>query len=264
MFGDVPFELLALAALSVTSVHAWGENGLRPPLFWWQMMIVVVTSSAWSALLLTAGWRTDLGTALWVTVAASSMVYAMAAARWGFAQKISPLLMPYLSVLGVLGSMVRGDPMPMADAAPSIWLDVHIVLSVAVSGILTVTAVTALCVVLQERALKLKSSNRLSAMLPSVSDSEHLSGLLLAVAEILLGVGLLTGMTIQYYESGHLLQLDHKTLLSVTAFVLIGALFIGHRVCGVRGRIAARVVLTAYLLIMLAYPGVKFVTQILM
>lgn len=264
MFSDVPFELLALAALAVTSIHAWGDNGLRPPLFWWQMVIVVVTSSAWVTLLLTAGWRTDFGTTLWAITAVSAMAFALVAARWPFAQRISPLLMPYLTLLGVLGSMVRGEPHAMNEAAPWLWLDLHIVIAVAVSGFLTITAVTSLCVALQERALKTKTSGRLSALLPSVNDAEHLSGVLLALVEVLLGIGLISGMAIEYYETGHVLKLDHKILLSVSAFILIGLLFIGHRVCGVRGRIAARVILTAYLLIILAYPGVKFVTQILL
>ena len=73
-----------------------------------------------------------------------------------------------------------------------------------------------------------------------------------------------TGMATLYSESGMILRLDHKTILSGAAFVLIGALMLGHRICGVRGRIAARVVLLAYLLVILASPGVKFVTQVLL
>jgi len=264
MVSDFPFELLALAALGVTSFHAWKQGGLRPPLFWWQMVIVVVTSTVWAGLLLTAGWRTDFGTALWAIAAASSIAFAIIAYRWTFAQKLTPLLMPYLTVLGLLGSMVRGEPHPMNDAAPPLWLDLHITIAVTVMGLLTITAVSALSVALQERALKKKTSGSLSALLPSVNDAETLSGILLALAQLMLGIGLLSGMAIEYYETGHFLQFDHKTLLSIMAFVLIGLLFIGHRICGVRGRIAARVVLTAYLLLMLASPGVKFVTQVLM
>ena len=265
MFSDVPFELLALASLGVTSVHAWGEQGMRPALFWWQMFLTIATSACWSALLLTGGWQTDFGTTLWVTVAASACAYTLVAARWDFAQKLAPLLMPFLTLLGALGSMLRGDPHPLPDNGAALWwLDLHIVIAVAVSGVLTVAAVSALSVALQERALKTKTSGRLSALLPSVNDAETLAGLLLGMVQILLGIGLISGMAIQYAETGSLLRFDHKTLLSVMAFVLIGLLLIGHRVCGVRGRVAARVVLTAYLLLMLAYPGVKFVTQILL
>ena len=265
MLTDVPFELLALAALGVTSLHAWDAQGLRPPLFWWQMMIVVVTSAAWSALLIDTGWQVDFGTTLWVTVAASAAFFTLVSLLWPFAQQVSPLLMPFLTALGVLGSSLRGgEPHPMTDGSTPLWLDLHIVIAVAVSGILTVAAVASLGVALQERALKTKSLGRLSSLLPSVNDAEQLAGKLLALVQVLLGIGLLSGMALQFAETGQLLRFDHKTLLSVSAFVLIGLLFIGHRVCGVRGRMAARVVLTAYLLILLAYPGVKFVTQFLL
>ena len=264
MLTDVPFELLALAALGVTSLHAWDPDGLHPPLFWWQMLIVVVTSAAWTALLIDTGWQVDFGTTLWVTVGASAAVFTLVSLLWPFAQRLAPLLMPFLTVLGVLGSSVRGDPHAMADGTPPLWLDLHIVIAVGVSGILTVAAVASLGVALQERSLKNKTLGRLSNLLPSVNDAEQLAGKLLALVEVLLGVGLFSGMALQFAQTGQLLRLDHKTLLSISAFVLIGLLFIGHRVCGVRGRIAARVVLTAYLLILLAYPGVKFVTQFLL
>ena len=79
--------------------------------------------------------------------------------------------MPYLTILGVLGTLVRGEPHAMMDAAPPVWLDLHITIGVLVTGLLTVTAVTALGVALQERALKKKTSGSLSALLPSVNDS---------------------------------------------------------------------------------------------
>jgi ABC-type uncharacterized transport system permease subunit len=41
-------------------------------------------------------------------------------------------------------------------------------------------------------------------------------------------------------------------------------LLILHHYSGLRGRRAARLVLLAYLLLTLAYPGVKFVTDILL
>jgi len=91
-----------------------------------------------------------------------------------------------------------------------------------------------------------------------------LSERLLILSEIVLGLGLATGMALEYLESGSLWKFDHKTLLSLLAFLLIGALLTGRRVCGVRGQIAARVILSAYLLLFLAFFGVKFVQQVLL
>jgi ABC-type uncharacterized transport system permease subunit len=52
--------------------------------------------------------------------------------------------------------------------------------------------------------------------------------------------------------------------LSLTAFVVILGLLLAHHISGLRGRSAARFVLLAYLLMTLGYPGVKFVTDILL
>src|SRR3546814_14961247 len=59
-------------------------------------------------------------------------------------------------------------------------------------------------------------------------------------------------------------MLSHKTLLAVLAFVVIAVLLLLHYRSGLRGRRAARIVLVAYLLLPLAYPRVKFVTDVLL
>ena len=84
-------------------------------------------------------------------------------------------------------------------------------------------------------------------------------GLIVLIAE----VGLATGMALQYEETGQVLPLNHKTVLTLAAFVVIGALLIAQRRAGVRGRRAARLVLLGYLLLTLGYPGVKFVSEVL-
>ena len=71
-------------------------------------------------------------------------------------------------------------------------------------------------------------------------------------------------MALQYGETGTLLVLDHKTILTITAFAVIGGLLIAHFKTGLRGRKAARIVLLAYLLLTLGYPGVKFVTDVIL
>ena len=46
-------------------------------------------------------------------------------------------------------------------------------------------------------------------------------------------------------------------------FAVIVVLWLVHVRTGIRGRRAARYILAAYLLITLAYPGVKFVTDVI-
>ena len=74
----------------------------------------------------------------------------------------------------------------------------------------------------------------------------------------------MSGMALLYQETGAPWRFDHKSLFSAAAFLVIGALLIARARSGVRGRAAARLVLVAYLLLILAYIGVKFVREILL
>jgi ABC-type uncharacterized transport system permease subunit len=144
------------------------------------------------------------------------------------------------------------------------WLLVHIVLSVAAYALATAAAVAGVSVFLQERALKAKRPTRLTEILPSVADSERLQIGLLTAACVVLGVDILSGMAVELVSSGQLMRFSHKTLLTMLAFLMIAGLLVLHHRTGVRGRRAARLVLLAYLLLTLGYPGVKFVTDVLM
>ena len=81
---------------------------------------------------------------------------------------------------------------------------------------------------------------------------------------IVLALGLASGAGAQYFIDGSLVHLDHKIVLSLLTFVVLLALLAAHFWIGIRGRRAARIVLLAYLLITLAYPGVKFVTDVVL
>lgn len=253
----------ALASLLPAAIVPLRGGAGRDASFWAVVGLAVAGTAAFAMALVSGAWQTDLGTALWCSIAVSTMLFAATAGASPASWRLAPLLMPYLVVMGVLASVVRGEPRPMVGGAPAIWVDLHIIVSVLTYALLTLAAVASLAVFLQERALKRKRPTRLTRMLPAVTEGERLAGRLLMATELVLGLGVATGMATQYFESGALLHLDHKALLSLIAFALIGALLLGHRVCGVRGRIAARVVLVAYLLLTLAYPGVKFVTQVL-
>ena len=129
---------------------------------------------------------------------------------------------------------------------------------------MTLAAVAGLSVFLSERALKRKTVNAMTARLPAVMDTERLQVGLLIAAIVVLLVGLLSGMALQIQETGQMLVADHKSILSIAAFITIAGILVAHRRFGMRGRVATRIVLLAYLLLTLAYPGVKFVHDVLL
>jgi ABC-type uncharacterized transport system permease subunit len=130
-------------------------------------------------------------------------------------------------------------------------------------GLLTIAAVAGTAVVVQERALRRRAPTPFTRSLPSIADGEALQLLLLVAVEVLLGLTVVSGFVVNRGQAGVWLALDHKTILSLLAFAVIGVLLLLHLRLGVSGRRMARFALVAYLLLTLAYPGVKLVTDLL-
>lgn len=265
MPNSLILSLSALASLLPASVLSWRRDVARPDLAVWAVVGVAVAGPAAASLVqLGAAWQTGLSAALWVSIAASMASFTLVALVAREARRLMPLLLPYLLLLGVLATIWANVPAHEGLAAPpDAWLTVHIAVSLATYGLCTVAAVAGAAVLLQERAVKRKRPSALSHRLPSISDASRLQVRLLGASAAVLALGILTGMAKEYLSSGRLLEFEHKTLLSILAFAVIGLLLVLHWRSGLRGQRAARLVLLAYLLLTLAYPGVKFVTDVL-
>ena len=262
--GTLAASLSALVTLVPAAALAVARDPKRDAWFWVALVLALAGPAALAASALAQAWRSDLATALWLSVAATLALYLVGAVLDRAAAALAPLLLPYLLLLALLATAFHaaaGPPKPLP--VPLAWMAVHVGVSVATYGLLTLSAVAALAVFLKERALKGKTSGRLVQMLPAVRDGERLQALSLRAAALVLGAGIATGMALQLYETGRVLVPDHKTVLSLTAFVVIVGLLAGQARFGVRGRLAARLVLLAWLLVTLAYPGVKFVSDVL-
>jgi len=263
MHVSIAFSLAAVAALLPAVAVGWLGRA-RDGLWWAAMALAVAGTGAWALAQIEDAWHAGLSVALWVTIAAATALFASLAAAAREAWRLMPLLFSYLAILGVLATVWQGAPEPRVPGPYGSWILVHIVVSVATYALVTIAGVAGLAVALQEQALKAKRPTRLSRLLPSVAESEGLEVGLLSAAEAVLGLGVLTGIAAHYLATGRLVAFDHKTVLSLAAFVVIGALLFAHKRVGLRGRRAARIALGAWLLLTLAYPGVKFVTSVLL
>ncbi len=275
MNNDILFGLAALAALLPSAFIAIGRREAitsearndkgRDTTFWLTLAVAVAGPLVWTVVQMSGHWQAGISTSLWVTIAASMIVFAIVALLNEKAWRLTPLLTPYMAVLAVFAIVWQQVPVsrPLEIAAPRGWIEAHILVSVSTYALVTIAAVSALGAFLQERALRNKKPTSLTRLLPSVAESEGLLVRLLAISEVVLALGLATGMATQYSETGQMIAWDHKAILSITAFAVIGVLLIAHFTSGVRGRLVTRFVLLAYLLLTLGYPGVKFVTDVL-
>lgn len=257
-------SVTSLIALVPAAVLPFRGSGKRDSLYWLLLAVAATGPALWVVLTFGQGWRTGLAPALWLTITTVLVFFGLVALVSREAFRLSALLFPYLILLGLIATMAVGQPgKPMMGGAPAGWVYLHIGFSLATYAVLTLAAIAGISAFLQDRALKNKKETNLTRVLPTLSAGEALELKLLGLTAGILGAGLLTGMVVQYFDTGDLVQFNHKSLLSVAAFVLVVILLAVRRRTGLRGRKAARLVLLAYLLLTLAYPGVKFVTDIL-
>lgn len=244
------WRLLSMARDPTQSVHGLGFPFLS---------LAALGPAALCAATLFHGWRTDFGFSIWVSVSAAMIALAILASQSRVMDRLSVLAIPYLSTLLVLGTALGGGQEAWTQV-PETWVWAHIFVAVGTYSLLTLAALSSVAVFLKEKALKKKYSHNFFRTLPSVIDAEVWQNRLILCAGIILGIGLLSGVAIRVQRDETIFSMDHKTLLAVLAFILILGFLAVQRWTGLRGRRAVRWVLSAYLLVTLAYPGVKFIT----
>lgn len=255
----------ALVCLLPALLLVFRAGGRRDLAFWGAVLLAVFGPGMAALSLLSAHWVTGLAPALWVSCAATAALFAFSSLIIENCWRLLPLVAPYLMLVGVLATVWQGAVgQPVAEAIPDGWLIIHIVVGVLTYAFLSLAALAALAAFLQERSLKRKRPGRLPRQLPAMAESEHLSTSLLVHGEGILAIGVVSGMALDWIEHHRFLVIDHKTLLSLLAFAVVGGLLIAKHRVGIRGRAATRLILLAWLLVTLAYPGVKFVTEILL
>lgn len=260
---------MVLSVFSLLALLPSGLQALRPQptrdwILWLCLAIGVAGPLAHVAVTNLEGWQTGFSATLWATVAATMAMFVGVSVVTRQGWRLAPLVSAFLAAFGLLALLWQGVPGPPLAATPDEmrWLAIHIGTALATYSLVTLAAVAALATYLQERAIKRKRLTRLNRLLPSLIDCERLVVTLLGGGEGILAAGLVTGMALSYRETGTLLELSHKNVLTLVAFIVIALVLFGYLRGGVRGRRAARWVLVAYLVLALGYPGVKFVTDI--
>ena len=232
----------------------------------WSLLLLAVVGSLIVPLnILATYWGAGVAFSLRVTLLAILLVYCLTCLIYPFAHRLGILIFPYLLVLGVgAAGLSTLDDSSHVFYSSSKWIFVHIISSVLTYALISLSAIVSLAVYLSQRSLKGKKNNKLVALLPAINEGNKLQTKLLIFAQLILFCGLLTGVILQYFNTKTFLVFDHKTVLTTLAFLIIGFVVYLQERSGIRGKIAVRFIMFAYLMLTLAYPGVKFVGQILL
>lgn len=267
MFATTSFwlHLAAVTSLFPLGVISWrGRPGST--LYWMLSAAATVALLGWVLTRLDHGWIHGFSASLDIIIVVTLTSFLVLSVFSRALASLAPLVLAYCIPLGLIAVLATSNSPQsgeLSDERLDAWFWTHIVIAVSAFAMASLAAIAGLAVLLRERMLKLKRQSEFVNRLPAMADAEKLQFHLLQGCALLLAAVLATGMATGYASDGTLIQVDHKSLLTVIAFLLVLFLLSAHRWFGWRGRKAVRIVLAVQLLLTLGYPGVKFVTDIL-
>lgn len=138
----------------------------------------------------------------------------------------------------------------------------HILVSILAYSLLSIAAVQAILLYVQESHLHNKQPGGFIRALPALDTMENLLFRMIALGFIVLSISLISGA--YYLDNMFAQHLVHKTILSVIAWFIFAILLWGRWQFGWRGRTAIRWTISGFIFLMLAYFGSKFVIELIL
>jgi ABC-type uncharacterized transport system permease subunit len=246
--------VVAVCLYAAAGYLAWRGNRLLP---WTVAIALVAHASALSGQLLHSS-----GLHIGVTEALSLFAWQSAMLLWAFSWRepvsINGLLIYPLA--GLFAACAAIWPSPVNDVDVLSWkISLHILISLLAAGVLTLAAVQAVALAIQERLLRNHAIASRTGHLPPLQLMERLLFQMVAIGFALLSLTLLTGLW--FIDNWMAQHLAHKTILSIIAWMFFGVLLWGRWRYGWRGRIAIRWALSGYGVLILAYFGTKIILE---
>ncbi len=201
------------------------------------------------------GFAQALSTMLWLAVAicwVENLFYRI--------ESLYPMLLTAAAACAPLPAFFPGRATPDAF---SVEFKLHLVVGMLAYSLFLVATLHAVLISIVERRLHAHTAPAGPAM-PALLSLEALVFRLTGAAFAVLTLTFVVG--IAYSESffGRAMRFDHKTVFVSLSWLTFGSLLAGRWLYGWRGKTALRWTLTGFVMLMLAYPGSRFVLEVLL
>jgi len=165
-----------------------------------------------------------------------------------------------LLVLGALAASMTGFESAAASMTAFVWqVRAHVLMALMSYGLLTVGAIVAIFAVFQERRLQAGKISTMSNLFAPLETTEKLLFGITAAGFTGLALTILLGLT--FVDNLFAQHLAHKTVFSLLALLVFGTLLTGRFFAGWRGKRAIKLYLGGFLLLCVAYFGVRVVLE---
>jgi ABC-type uncharacterized transport system permease subunit len=193
------------------------------------------------------------------------------------------VVLPLAAICAPLPLVFPGSPalgrISGADDGTSGWLPVHLAVALAAYSLMTIAAVHALLMAALDRWLHhmptgpdaggastggRTGGHRVLASLPPLLTMERILFRLIGLGFVLLTLTVASGALFSEALFGQPFRFDHKTVFTLIAWLVFGALLVGRFARGWRGRLALSWTLSGFAMLFLAYAGSRFVLEVVL
>jgi ABC-type uncharacterized transport system permease subunit len=175
-------------------------------------------------------------------------------------ENLAIVLLP-LAALALGSELMFSSSRLLPDSAP-LGLRLHIMLSIFAYSLLAIAALQALALAIEDHLLHKHRPLGAMRALPPLQALERSMFQIIALGFFLLSLSLISGF--MFLEDIFAQHLVHKTVLSITAWLVFAILLWGRHRFGWRGRKAIRYALGGFISLMLAYFGTKVVLELIL
>lgn len=141
-------------------------------------------------------------------------------------------------------------------------MSTHILTSITAFSLLNIAALQAVLLAIQDRQLRNHQPKSIIRSLPPLQAMESLLFQMIGTGLFFLTISLTSGFI--FIEDLFAQHLVHKTVLSITAWIIFSGLLLGRIKYGWRGQTAIRWTLTGFVMLLLAYFGSKLVLELIL
>lgn len=141
-------------------------------------------------------------------------------------------------------------------------LEIHILVSIIAYSLLSIAAIQAILLAIQDKHLREKRPGGFIRAMPPLQTMEALLFQMIAVGFAMQTLSLLSGF--MFLDSMFAQHLVHKTVLSILGWFFFGILLWGRWRFGWRGRKAIRWTLSGFISLALSYIGSKMVLELIL
>jgi ABC-type uncharacterized transport system permease subunit len=250
----------ALATPAAAAPAAGARDGVQA----WERIVLLAPISAHGALLyadmlgrpeLRFGFAQALSAMLWLAVAICWLENLVARV-----EMLYPMALGVAALLAPLPAFFPGRVVP--DAAP-LEFRLHLIAGMLAYSLFALAMLHAVLIARVERQLHSHPA-QLQRGLPPLLSLETLVFRLIGAAFVVLTLTFVVGVAYSESIFGRSMRFDHKTVFILLSWALFGALLAGRWRYGWRGRTAFRWTLAGFVMLMLAYPGSRFVLEVVL